>query len=244
MVAPPRDLRALSFRMRTWLSPAGAGWALAVGTAVAIGTGWRGFVLLLVFFVTGSLLTPGGGRRRPVQVLANGGVAALGALLAPWHPWAAAAVAGALAAATADTWSTEIGRRSRAAPRLITTFAAVPAGTSGGVTVLGTLGGLAGAAAIALAARVTGFATGPVIPAIALAGVAGMLADSVLGATLQVRWRCAGCGTVTEWLAHACAAPALAPYAGVRWMTNDAVNAAATLVGALGAALPWLLARG
>jgi len=230
--------------MRTWLSPAGAGWAALVGTAVVVGTGWRGFVLLLVFFATSSLLTPGGGRRRPVQVLANGGVAAACALLALWTDWAAGAFAGALAAAAADTWSTEIGGRSGRTPRMLTTFAPVSPGTSGGVSIPGTLGGAAGAATIAFAAHLTALATGPLALAVALAGFLGMLFDSLLGATVQVRWRCGGCGAVTESAHHACAAPELQRASGLAWITNDTVNLAATLLGAVGGALPQLLARG
>jgi uncharacterized protein (TIGR00297 family) len=179
-----------------------------------------------------------------VQVLANGGVAALCALLVPWQPWAAGACAGALAAAAADTWSTEIGRRSRHAPRMITTFTAVAAGTSGGITTLGTLGGLAGAAVLALAAQVTGLVTGSLALAVAAAGFGGMLFDSLLGATLQVRWRCAGCGAVTETADHACPEAQLRRHSGLAWMTNDTVNLVATLVGSLGGALPQLLTRG
>jgi uncharacterized protein (TIGR00297 family) len=230
--------------MRTWLSPAGTLWAAAVGFAVAGGTGWRGLVLLFAFFITGSLLTPGGGRRRPVQVLANGGVAALCALLTPWAAWAAGAFAGALAAAAADTWSTEIGGRGGRRPRLITTFAPVDAGTSGGITLVGTLGGAAGAALIAALGHLTGLAPSRVALAVGAGGFCGMLFDSFLGAMLQVRWRCRHCGTVTESRNHACASPALAPASGLAWMTNDTVNLAATLVGALGGALPHLLTPG
>ncbi len=76
--------------------------------------------------------------------MANGGVAALAALAGSW-----AAFAGALAAATADTWATEIGRYSRKPPRLITTGKPVAAGTDGGMTLVGTVGGIAGAAFMA-----------------------------------------------------------------------------------------------
>jgi len=172
-----------------WLTRRGAAAALAVGLATAWGTGWRGVLLLFAFFVSSSLLTrktaeDGGGRRNERQVLANGGVAALAALAGSWP-----AFAGALAAATADTWATEIGSRSRAAPRLITSGAPVPAGTSGGITLLGTLGGLAGAAFIGALAG---------LGAVAVAGAFGTVIDSLLGATLQGKFECPRCGVVMQ----------------------------------------------
>ncbi len=185
-----------------WLTRPGAAAALAVGLATVWGFGWRGLVLLLAFLISGSLLTKGGGQRNERQVLANGGVAALAALAGSW-----VAFAGALAAATADTWASEIGRHSRTPPRLITNGAPVPAGTDGGITLLGTAAGIVGAGLVAVLSylfRQRG------APAIAAAGVVGMLVDSVLGATVQGK---------------------------VRWMDNDAVNLAATLSGAASAAL-------
>ena len=186
-----------------WLTGRGATAALAVGLATIWGLGWRGFALLLAFFISSSLLTRGGGRRRNArQVLANGGIAALSALLGSWL-----AFAGSLAAATADTWATEIGRHSPIAPRLITNGTRVPPGTDGGMTLLGTAGGIAGAGFVAGLSYVFGQRS-PL--AIALAGVAGMLVDSLLGATVQGK---------------------------VRWVDNDAVNLAATLIGAACAGL-------
>jgi len=214
--------------------------ALLVGAAVAFGAGWAGLVLLFAFFLSSTWLTPGGGRRRAVQVAANGGVAAACALLSRGAPAWTAAFAGALAAAAADTWSTEIGGRSRSVPRLITSGAAVPPGTSGGVTWMGTAGGAAGAVFVAAAAALLGL-VGPLaaLP-VAAGGIAGTLADSLLGATLQARWRCPACGTVGEERRHGCPeAGRLA--SGLAWMTNDTVNLAATLVGAAVALLPVVL---
>ena len=188
-----------------WLTPRGAVAALAVGVATVYGFGWRGAVLLLAFFVPSSLLTravEGGRRRNERQVIANGGIAALAALAGSWV-W----FAGALAAATADTWATEIGSHSRPPPRLITTWTRVPAGTDGGMTLLGTAGGIAGAGFMAGVSYVLGQRAAP---AIAAAGVVGMLLDSLLGATVQQK---------------------------VPWMDNDGVNLAATLTGAAVAGL-------
>ena len=223
--------------MTTWLTPGGALAALAVGTLVAVGLGWPGLVLLLAFFLSSTLLTPGGGRRRAGQVAANGAVAAAAALLARAHPPWGAAFAGALAAAAADTWSTEIGARSRRAPRLITTGRPVAAGTSGGISWLGTAGGAAGALCVATVAALLGVVEPGRAWAVGLGGVAGGLADSLLGATLQARYRCATCGAARERPEACCgASPALA--GGLRWMTNDTVNLLATAVGAGVAVLP------
>ena len=195
-----------------WLTAAGAAAALVVGTATVWGMGWRGLLLLLAFFVSGSLLTRGGegGRRNARQVVANGGVAAVAALLGSWP-----AFAGAVAAAAADTWATEIGTRSPTPPRLITSGARVPPGANGGITVLGTAGGVAGAlfiGGLTYALTPRGAAPGLTHPGglavvVVVSGVLGMLFDSLLGATLQ--------GPLED-----------------RWMDNDAVNLAMTLAGA------------
>lgn len=226
--------------MQPWLSPTGVAAAAAVGAAVTAGAGWRGLALLAVFFVTSSALTRGGRRRTPVQVLANGGVAAAAALLARLDAGWLLACCGALAAAAADTWSTEIGARSPSAPRLVTTGRTVLPGTSGGVTWTGTLGGLAGAALVAICAALLGLATPLAAAWVAVGGVAGGLSDSFLGATLQARFRCARCGEVREE-AHCPCGGTAAGASGLAWLTNDAVNGACTLVGAAVGAAPVVL---
>lgn len=194
-----------------WLTIDGGVAALGVGVLVLGGLGWRGAVLLLAFFISGSLLTqlgmktlgaadPGRVARGYRQVLANGGVAAIAAAFGSWI-----VAAGALSAAAADTWATEIGAFSASPPRLITNGAPVARGVSGGITILGTLGGVSGALFIAVVDRL--FAPPGVAPRatlIATVGIAGMLVDSLAGATVQARG----------------------------WLDNDAVNLVATLTGA------------
>ena len=226
--------------MDSYLSPDGALAALLVGAAVTLGAGWRALAVLLAFFLSSSLLTPGGGRRRAVQVAANGGIAAAAALLSALHPLWRLAFVGALAAAAADTWATEIGGRSARRPRLITTGRKVAAGTSGGVTWLGTAGGAAGAVFVAGTAAALGMVpVGAAWPA-ALAGVVAGGLDSLLGATVQARYRCIACGAAGETARHSCGADAKLA-SGVRWITNDTVNLAATLAGAALAALPAVI---
>jgi uncharacterized protein (TIGR00297 family) len=254
---------AAAARRRRSLSKSGAVAAVAVGATVVGGGGWWWGLLVVVFFATASALsrrdrrdpapaaglTARGSERDAVQVLANGGVATLLAALAPLLPAAGrdelfAAFAGAVAAATADTWATELGRRSRAAPRLITTRRPVPPGASGGVTPLGTLASLAGAATIggvAAAGAAAGWAPAVAWPllllATTLAGTAGAAFDSLLGATLQAAYHCPTCGLPTERRVHRCGT-ATRLVRGWPAVDNDAVNAAATLLGAaLGAAV-------
>jgi uncharacterized protein (TIGR00297 family) len=127
--------------------------------------------------------------RNAWQVFANLAVAALGsAIFAATgnRVWLIAAVA-ALTEAATDTVASEIGQYSRTNPRMITTWQRVPAGTDGGITIPGSIAGLAAGIIIAAVA-----ALGGILPPIQLwipvaAGFAGMLFDSVLGATLQRR---------------------------------------------------------
>lgn len=208
-----------------WLTWGGAAAGLALGGAVLLGGGLYAGALLGIFFVSGSLLTrwsagagvphagQGTSRRTGIQVVANGLWAGVGALVIPAFPavgWAV--LTGALGAAQADTWATEIGAWSRRAPRLISTGAVVPPGTSGGMTPLGTTGGVAGAALMA-AAALAGRVPAPAALSALLGGSLGMVFDSWLGATVQ-----GDSAAVTH---------------GWSWCTNDVVNLAGSGAGAL-----------
>src|SRR5690606_31015398 len=126
---------AAAARRTRSLSPGGAAAAVLVGTA-AIGAGWGWGALLVAFFVASSALSRMGAAERDrrtaamvakgsdrdaIQVAANGGLfalAAMGQLFWP-HPWWSALGVGALAAAAADTWATEIGTLASRPPRLL-----------------------------------------------------------------------------------------------------------------------------
>ncbi len=198
------------------------GWAaLLVGTALFAGGGWTWLVLVGAFSVTSSFLTrwdpPGTTVPRSAdatgrhwdQVVANGGIAGLAAVIHGFSGWphAFAVAAGAIAAGTADTWSTEVGRWASAPPRMITTWRPVPSGTSGGITALGTLGGVAGAFMISGLAGVLihDFPARSVFLTVLGAGISGMMLDSLLGATVEGR---------------------------MRWINNSMVNLLATAWGA------------
>lgn len=246
----------LALRLRA-LSPGGAMAAILLGTTLVGTGGWWSGVLLVAFFASASLLSQRirrrslvaprrGSRRDAVQVLANGGLALLLALLAARTgstTWLLG-VAGAIAAANADTWSTEIGRLSQTPPRLITTRRPVVAGTSGAVSGIGLMGAAAGASligALAASAVTPGWFPTPGAPAatllaVTIGGIAGSLADSLLGATLQERRWCPTCEKPAEETIHTCGTPTTR-IGGIRWLTNDVVNAACTATGAIVALL-------
>lgn len=235
---------AAAYRVRA-LSLSGAIAAFVVGSITFGIGGWRAALVLFAFFVPSTLLSRIGKRRKRElidvektgardawQVVANGGVAALALLFAPRYDAAMlAAFAGAFAAASADTWGTEIGTLARATPRSIFTLKPVPAGLSGGITLQGTLAEIAGAALVASVAALSGFAS---FFAILAAGVIGAFVDSALGATTQALRYCPRCERACETDPHACGA-ATVLRRGFAWFENDAVNLAATACGALAA---------
>ena len=232
-------------RMRA-LSTSGALAGTVVG-AIALAAGWSWGILLVAHFIVASALSKfgekrkarligavveKGDRRDAKQVLANGGVYALAAIahtLSRTGTWYAVGI-GALAASAADTWATEIGTLFGRNSRSIVSGQPVPAGTSGGVSLVGTIASLGGALFIAAGATL---ARWPVpFTAVLLGGLAGAMADSLLGATLQTRRWCEVCAKPTERPVHICGNPTRRT-GGLRGFDNDAVNAVCSGVGAL-----------
>lgn len=162
-----------------------------------------------------------GGARGWRNAWANGGVPAFLALLAgayraeagaiTWwsRPGLAAllltlAYAASVATAAADTCSSEVGKAYGRRTFLITSFKPVPPGTEGAVSLEGTLGGLAGGAIVASAGALTGLYAWPAVALVAIAGLLGSLAESVIGTVAEKRG----------------------------WLDNDLLNALNTAIGA------------
>ena len=171
-------------------------------------------------------------------MIANGAWAAAAVLL-PGAELGWPLLTGALSAAQADTWATEIGAFSARPPRLLSTGEIVTPGTSGGVTVVGSLGGLAGGAGLAGLAVLLGLPM-TVGAAALVGGVLGAVADSLLGATLQVAYYCTPCQSATERRHHSCGRRARR-IRGWAWLDNDAVNFIATGLGGFAALGCWYL---
>jgi uncharacterized protein (TIGR00297 family) len=173
-----------------------------------------------------------------MQVVANGGLFALAAFLSTrgdafaWQ----AVVAGAIAAATSDTWSTEVGTVLGGIPRAILSGRQVAPGTSGGITIQGTMAALTGALATALVTMTLGW---PIpLYAVFAGGIAGSIVDSVLGAAIQERRWCTSCSSQTERRIHSCGTSSVYR-GGIRGCDNDVVNLMSTIAGAV---ITWRIA--
>jgi uncharacterized protein (TIGR00297 family) len=243
----------LAFRAHS-LAKSGALAATLVGTIVFGFGGFQWAILLLIFFLTSSALSRAfkkrkqglnekfskGSERDAGQVFGNGGLATLFVLIYGLYPesiigWVG--FAATLAAVNADTWATELGVLNPTAPRLITHLKKrVEKGTSGGVSLFGTLASFLGASLVAWPAAL--FRNDWSLFAwISLAGLAGSLFDSLLGATVQAMYFCPSeqketekhplhtCGTLTVHIR------------GWKWLNNDWVNVACGAFGSFVALL-------
>jgi uncharacterized protein (TIGR00297 family) len=240
-----------AWRLRT-LTVGGALAAFVVGLTILIGTGWPGGAALAAFFAGSSTVSRAteshqaawvdarGNRRDPWQVAANGGMAAVGGLIGlSWPGLGLSVVICSLAAAAADTWATSVGALSPRDPMHVLRPVRVPRGTSGAVSLIGTLGGLAGAAVVGAGAVLAG-APRALVPMGLAIGMLGMMADSILGATLQGRFRCPRCQLQSERRRHRCGKETELT-GGWRWLGNDGVNAIATVLAGAAGAVCWLL---
>jgi uncharacterized protein (TIGR00297 family) len=181
------------------VSRSGALGGLLVGTAIYASLGPRGFAVLALFVVGGSLLTrlgygskqrtgtaqEHGGRRGARNALANCSVAVLCALLAAatdWDQFTVAFVA-SLGAAFADTSESEIGQLFSRTPRLISTLRKVQPGTDGAISLPGILAGVTAACLTATLALALGLLETPdTALLVGTAAFLGTVADSLIGA--------------------------------------------------------------
>ena len=241
----------LAYRAHS-LDKSGAFASAFVGTIIFGIGGWQWAVLLLTFFITSSGLSRAfkkrkqglnekfskGNERDAGQVFGNGGLATFFTMLHVIYPesiipWLGFATS--LAAVNADTWATELGVLNPTAPRMITNLRKrVEKGTSGGVSLFGTVASLLGASIIALLAvllsPVDALNTNYFL-LITAAGLAGSLFDSLLGATVQAMYFCPTDQKETEkHPLHTCGTETV-HLRGWEWLNNDWVNFACSAFG-------------
>jgi uncharacterized protein (TIGR00297 family) len=225
------------------LTPAGYLHAWVLGVLVWGCLGWRGYGVVMVYFLVGSSVTRIGmaqkeaagiaekrsGARGPENVWGSALVGAICALgvgaLSVTEPMDGSAFAIALltlayvasfSTKLSDTTASEVGKVYGKRTFLITTLQPVPPGTEGAVSLEGTLAGIGGSVVIAGVAWAIGLISAPGIAICLIAAFLATNAESVIGATLQARWD---------------------------WLTNERVNIINTAIGAIAAVgLGWLLA--
>lgn len=184
-----------------------------------------------------------GGNRDIIQVFANGGVAFIvgvsvlllsGLLYQQLDTALMVVIVSSFAAANADTWGTEIGTTSKTDPVwILNPRKRVPRGTSGGVSVKGTIASFLGSLVVAVSYFIFitinnwGFEfkfirLGIVIT---LIGVLGSLIDTLLGATLQAKFECLSCLKTTEKRYHVHGEKVETKHiGGLKFFSNDVVN--------------------
>jgi uncharacterized protein (TIGR00297 family) len=245
-------IAALAYRVHS-LNKSGAIAAIVTGTIIFGVGGWAWAILLLTFFITSSALSRAfkkrkqgldekfskGHERDAGQVFGNGGIATAFAALHFFFPnelWPWLGFAAALAAVNADTWGTELGVLNPHPPRMITDLRKiVEKGTSGGISLIGTLAALAGSALIGILAA----SLHPTLESVSifiivtLSGLAGALFDSFLGATVQAMYYCPTDKKETEkHPTHTCGTPTT-HIRGWKWLDNDWVNFACGACGVI-----------
>lgn len=219
------------------LTPAGIihGWIL--GVLLWGSLGWQGYIVMIFYFLVGSAVTKVGlaqkeaagiaekrsGARGPENVWGSALTAALCALGVVVFSWLNGAAPGkgivallllayvaSISTKLADTCSSEIGKAYGQRTFLITNLQPVPRGTEGAVSLEGTLAGIVASIAMALVGWSVGLITPLGVGICTLAAFVGTNLESVIGATLQTRFT---------------------------WLTNELVNVANTLIGAIVAVL-------
>jgi uncharacterized protein (TIGR00297 family) len=205
-----------------------AGWVHAglLGTLLWGSLGWRGWLAVVAYLALGSLVTKlgfrtkqaaglaeaRGGRRGPENVWGSAATGAALALLrpllpAPWTPLLLVGFAASFAAKLADTFGSEIGKRWGRTTVLITSLRPVPRGTEGAISLEGTAASLAGGTVMAACCWALGLlADGRAWALVSAVALLATLLESLIGATLQRRWR---------------------------WLSNELVNGLQTLIAAL-----------
>jgi uncharacterized protein (TIGR00297 family) len=212
------------------LTPAGLINAWGLGVVVWGTLSWRGYGVVMLYFLVGSVVTrigmvqkeaegiaeKRGGMRGPENVWGSAftatvcalGVAAIdrGWVGADWRSLLILGYVASFATKLSDTTASEVGKAYGKSTFLITTFQPVPRGTEGAVSLEGTIAGIIGGLIISFVAYGCQLITLPGVLICAIAAFVATNLESVIGATLQNKFD---------------------------WLTNELVNVINTIIGAI-----------
>jgi uncharacterized protein (TIGR00297 family) len=212
------------------LTPAGLINAWGLGVVVWGTLGWRGYGVVMFYFLVGSAVTrigmaqkeaegiaeKRGGARGPENVWGSAftatvcalGVAAikLGWLNPAWESLLILGYVASFATKLSDTAASEVGKAYGKSTFLITTLKPVPRGTEGAISLEGTLAGIVGGILISLVAYSLGMITFTGVIICTIAAFVATNIESVIGATLQ---------------------------SDLDWLSNELVNVINTIIGAV-----------
>jgi uncharacterized protein (TIGR00297 family) len=177
-----------------------AGWT--IGVIVYGCAGLAGWTLLFATFLAAAVSSrlglrkksllgiaeERGGHRGGGNAFANTGlaaVAALAAVVTPYHDAAMLAFVAVLATGGSDTVASEIGKAWGSNTYLITTFSRVRPGTPGAMSLEGTVAGVLAALALALLGAWLHLIPASLVWAVVGGAVVGALVESALAATLE-----------------------------------------------------------
>ncbi len=196
-------LALVALGLRT-VNRSGAAVGFLLGVMIYMGYGYKSFLILLAFFLLGSVATRlgyakkskrgaaegRGGARSWREASANTLAGAFFAILVISTHYEAAflvALVASFAEATGDTLSSEIGKWLSGRAYLITTLKPVPAGEDGGISIPGSLAGLTGIISIVLLGYGLGLCRLQTAAIALAAGIVGNILDSIMGAALERR---------------------------------------------------------
>jgi uncharacterized protein (TIGR00297 family) len=206
---------------------------------------WQWSLPLVAFFLSSSLLAKlfpknpsaeaffeKSDKRDAGQVLANGGLPFLFLFLDQYFPGGLFYTLGliVLSGATADTWATEIGSRFGGKPFHLRTGSRVDAGSSGAISLPGTMASLAGAGFIA--AMASPWVGLQIIIYVSIFGFLVSLIDSILGAWVQLQLKCPDCGKIVE-TKHHCNNVPTEYHSGLAYIRNNQVNILSMVLAAI-----------
>ncbi|MEN9870500.1 MAG: hypothetical protein RLZZ171_1488 [Cyanobacteriota bacterium] len=196
--------------------------------------GWRGYLIVMLFFLLGSALTFVGIEQKEEEGIAEERSGMRGA----GNVWSSALAASLCAIATlfcpesikglfvlgyvasfctklSDTTASEVGKAYGKTTYLITNLKSVPRGTEGAVSLEGTMAGTLASVVLAAIAWVIGLISPIGIIWCVIAAFIATTIESLIGATLEPRFT---------------------------WLTNDLVNLINTVIGAIAAIfLAWII---